>query len=155
MSLQLLNPLSDYLLNRNFSYMNVKLNNLPGNLSYIILNMHEQHSNFSSKLRWCLSQLALDLATEKGASDWLTALPLQEYWFALHKSVFLDANVLCYGWSLLRTPALCGCGYSFSVEHALSCPKGRFPSIRHNEIRDLIAKLLTEVYSQVAVEPEL
>ena len=135
--------------------MNVKLNSLPGNLPYIILNMHEQHSNFPSKLCWRLSQLALDLATEKGASNWLTALPLQEYWFALRKSVFLDAIVLRYGWSPLRTPVLCACGSSFSVEHALSCPKGEFPSIRHNEIRDLLAMLLTEVYSQVAVEPEL
>ena len=70
-------PFSDYLLNWNFSYMNVKLNSLPGNLPYIILNIHEQHSNFSSKLHWRLSQLAFDLATEKGASDWLTALPFR------------------------------------------------------------------------------
>ena len=25
----------------------------------------------------------------------------------------------------------------FSIEHALSCPKGGFSSVRHNEIRDL------------------
>ena len=41
------------------------------------------------------------------------------------------------------------------MEHALSCPKGGLPSIKHNEIRDLTAKLLTEVCSQVATEPEL
>ena len=41
------------------------------------------------------------------------------------------------------------------MEHALSCPKGGLPSIRHNEIRDLTARLLTEVCSQVATEPEL
>ena len=62
---------------------------------------------------------------------------------------------LRYGWSPQRTPAHCACGTSFSVEHALSCPKGGLPSIRHNEIRDLTATLLTEVCSQVAVEPEL
>ena len=33
--------------------------------------------------------------------------------------------------------------------------QGWLPSIRHNEIRDLTATLLTEVCSQVAVEPEL
>jgi len=37
----------------------------------------------------------------------------------------------------------------------LSCPKGGLPSIRRNEIRDLTATLLTEVCSQVAMEPEL
>ena len=52
----------------------------------------------------------------------------------------------------LHTSSLCS---SFSVDHALSCPKGGLPSIRHNEIRDLTAKLLTEVCSQVATEPEL
>ena len=43
----------------------------------------------------------------------------------------------------------------FSVEHALSCPKGVFPSIRHNEIWDLTATLLTEVCNDVCIEPLL
>ena len=37
----------------------------------------------------------------------------------------------------------------------LACPKEGLPSIRQNGIRDLTATLLTEVCSQVAVEPEL
>ena len=41
------------------------------------------------------------------------------------------------------------------VEHALSCPKGGFPSIRHNEVRDLTATLLTEVCHNVSIEPDL
>ena len=60
-----------------------------------------------------------------------------------------------YGWLPLRTPTHCACGSSFLVDHALSCPKGGLPSIRHNKIRDLTAKLLTEVCSQGATEPEL
>ena len=44
---------------------------------------------------------------------------------------------------------------AFSVEHALSCPKGGFPTIRHNEIRDLTASLLTEVCHEVSIEPDL
>ena len=48
-----------------------------------------------------------------------------------------------------------GCGASFSVEHVLACPKGGFPSIRHNELRDLTASLLTEVCNDVSVEPTL
>ena len=54
-----------------------------------------------------------------------------------------------------RLPSNCTCGASFSVEHALSCAKGGFPSIRHNEIRDLTATLLTEVCNDVCIEPEL
>ena len=36
-------------------------------------------------------------------------------------------------------------GTKFSIKHALSYTKGGFPSIWHNEIRDLTANLLTEV----------
>ena len=41
------------------------------------------------------------------------------------------------------------------MEHALSCPKRGFPIIRHNEIRDLTAILMTEVCHDVCVEPTL
>ena len=41
------------------------------------------------------------------------------------------------------------------MEHALSCAKGGFPTIRHNEIRDLTTSLLTEVCTEVCVEPDL
>ena len=41
------------------------------------------------------------------------------------------------------------------VEHALSCPKSGFPSIRHNEVRDLTATLLSEVCHNVSFEPGL
>ena len=44
---------------------------------------------------------------------------------------------------------------NFSDEHIFSCPRGGFPSIRHNEIRDITANLLTEVCHDVLVEPNL
>ncbi len=88
---------------------------------------------------------SMTLAQEKGASSWLTSLPIEEYSFALHKGAFHDALALRYNWQPIRTPLLCGCGAKFSVEHILSCPKDGFPSLRHNEIRDLTANLLTEV----------
>ena len=71
------------------------------------------------------------------------------------KALFQDALVLCYNWLPLRTPSNCACGVKFSVEHALSCSKGGFPSIRRNEIRDLTANLLTEVCSDVCIELDL
>ena len=81
--------------------------------------------------------------------------PIDEYGFALHKSAFQDALALHYGWLPLCTPTHGACGTSFSVDHALSCPKGGLPSIQQNEIGDLTAMLLPEVCSQVATEPEL
>jgi hypothetical protein len=38
----------------------------------------------------------MEVASEPGASSWLSALPIQEYGFALHKGDFRDALCLCY-----------------------------------------------------------
>ena len=100
-------------------------------------------------------QRAVDFAKEKGASTWLTVLPLAEHGFSLHKSAFHDAMALRYGWPPPKLPFKCDCGNGMTVEHALSCAKGGFPTLRHNEIRDLTADLLTEVCNNVCVEPEL
>ena len=47
----------------------------------------------------------------------------------------------------------CVCGAKFDMSHALSCPTGGLPSVRHDEIRDTLANILTEVCSDVATEP--
>ena len=100
-------------------------------------------------------QMAMDLAKQKGASSWLTVLPLSEHGFTLHRAAFHDALALRYGWIPTNMPTTCECGKHFSVEHALSCARGGFISIRHNEIRDVTATLLTEVCHDVCVEPDL
>ena len=97
-------------------------------------------------------QRAVNLAKEKGASTWLTVLPLTDHGFALHKSAFHDALALRYGWTPSKLPSKCDCGNSFTVEHALSCARGGLPTIRHNEIRDLTANLLMEVCNDVRIE---
>ena len=98
---------------------------------------------------------AMELASEKGASSCVVALPIAEHNFALHKGSFRDALCLRYGWKPTRMPLHCVCGCNFSVEHAFSCSCGALPSIRHNDIRDLTARLLTEVCPNVAIEPDL
>ena len=100
-------------------------------------------------------QRAMILSQEKGASNWLTVLPVEEFGLALHKAAFRDALALRYGWQPNGTPITCACGTNFSVEHALSCAKGGYPSIRHNEIRDFTANLMSEVCHNVAIEPHL
>ena len=99
--------------------------------------------------------ICVDLAQEKGASSWLASLILEEFGFTLHKGAFRDAVVLRYGLQPSYSPSSCACGSNFSVEHALSCPKGGFPTIGHNEVRDLTANLMTEVCHDVCVEPTL
>ena len=98
---------------------------------------------------------AIELTSEKGASTWLTALPLEEHGFFLNKGEFQDALHLRYGWQPSRLPRTCVCGSSFTVDHAMVCPYGSFPSLRHNELRDLTAKALTEVCHNVGTEPQL
>jgi len=100
-------------------------------------------------------QCAMEQASEKGASSWLTAIPLAKYDFSLHKQAFRDALCLRFGWTPTRLPSHCPCGKPFTVDHAFSCPKGAFPSIRHDRIRDITARLLTEVCSNVGLEPTL
>ena len=39
------------------------------------------------------------------------------------------------------------------TDHALTCPTGGFPSVRHNDLRDFTANLLTEVCRNVCIEP--
>lgn len=70
----------------------------------------------------------VDLASEKGASSWLTVLPVASSDFALHKFAFRDAFCLRYGWSCKDLPSHCKCGKQPSVDHLLSCPMGGYPS---------------------------
>ena len=50
---------------------------------------------------------------------------------------------------------MCPCGEKFNVQHALFCKKGGFITLRHNEVRDITATLLSEVCKDVEVEPSL
>ena len=95
------------------------------------------------------------LAKEKGASSWLTVTPIEEHGFFLNKGEFRDALHLRYGWDIRNTPQSCVCGSSFSINHAMTCKRGGFPILRHNEVRDMTAKLLSEVCHNVATEPHL
>jgi len=111
-------------------------------------------AELSSKLP-AAQRRSLMLASEKGASSWVTAIPLERYGFALHKSAFRDALCMRYGWQPSSLPSHCACGHVQSAAHALSCPTGGYPSLRHNELRDLTAGLLREVCYDVSTEPPL
>ena len=108
------------------------------------------HAQLTPQLKRCV-----DLAIEKGSSSWLTALPLSDHGFFLHKGEFRDAISLRYDWELKNTPQTCSCGAAFTIDHAMMCHTGGFPTIRHDEIRDTTATLLTEVCHNVATEPPL
>ena len=114
----------------------------------------EQSRDLLKRLNLSLQRSAT-LSMEKGASNWLSALPLREHGFALHQGAFRDALCLRYGWRPPNLPERCVCGTAFSVEHAMSCPHGGFPIMRHNELRDVTTSLLSEVCRGVSIEPTL
>ena len=97
----------------------------------------------------------LDLACEKGAGAWLTALPIQTLGYVLNSQEFRDSLCLRYGWKIPKTPMYCACGEKNDVDHALTCTKGGYVIMRHNRIRDLEASLLRDVCKDVRIEPEL
>ena len=113
-----------------------------------------QASNVKDQLPNDLKRL-VELASEKGATLWLAIFPIGEHDFHLHKGEFRDALHLRYNWQLSNTPKMCNCGTQFSVNHAMTCHMGGFPTIRHNETRDITAFLLTETCHNVATKPPL
>ena len=69
---------------------------------------------------------AVDLATQKGASSWLTVLPIRDMNFDLNKSEFRDAVELRYDWEVPDLPSVCVCGGHFNLNHAMICKRGGF-----------------------------
>ena len=97
--------------------------------------MEHLKDNMSKK-----SKRLLQVSTEKGVSNCLTMLPLADYCFELSKQQFWDSISLRYGWEMSKLPTTCPCGSKFDIQYSMSCKKGCFVTIRHN---DLTAKILS------------
>ena len=70
--------------------------------------------------------------------------------------MFWDLLRIRYGWAISRLPKKCSSGESFDLNHALSCKKGGFITIRHIHIQNITtASLMKEVCHDVRVEPLL
>ena len=146
---------------------------LTGNSSATVLDVHNEMLNAKSTVHLSnrerirvyfdniYQQLSaalkkcVDIARDRGASSWLSAMPIQKHGFALHKRAFFDAIAFRYGWRPSNLPTTCACGKPFSIDHSLNCPFGGFPTIRHNELRDVTANLLSQICSNVQIEPHL
>ena len=101
-------------------------------------------------------KLMVNLASEKGASSWLTSLPLKEFGYLLNRQQFNDALCLRYNLNLKDCPKTCACGQKYSANHALICKKGGYVSMRHNGLRDTLAGVMRVAKCKdVQVEPQL
>ena len=113
-----------------------------------------QAENLHSKLN-AAQQHTREVAKEKGAGSWLNTRPLETQGYHLSSAEFRDAVSVRMAWTPHDLPKTCNCGADFTVAHALSCPLGGFPTLRHNETRDLLADVMTEACNSVAIEPVL
>ena len=98
---------------------------------------------------------AVQQVKQKGTSNWLNVLPLEDHGFTLTKGDFRDALALHYNKPLRSLPLNCLCGQKLNVIHALNCKKGGFVTIGHNNMDDFEANLLRIVHNDVEVEPQL
>ena len=101
------------------------------------------------------TQRAVELAYEKGVSNWLTVMPIDEMCFILDKDESRDALKLRYDWEIADTPSICVCGDVFNVDHAMVCRHGGFIVQRHNVPRDLEVDMLSMVCNDVEIDPVL
>ena len=72
---------------------------------------------------------------------------MKEHGFALHKGAFRDA--LCLRYTVARCMAPTGVTHSVCLwpgpVFLLNCPTGGYATLRHNELRDFTAKVLSDV----------
>ena len=101
------------------------------------------------------SRRLLQAASEKGASAWLSCLPLARLGYVINKQEFRDAVCLRYGWQIQDAAKFCGCGKQNSLDHIITCKKGGYVVMRHNALRDAEIQLMEEICVDVRKEPTL
>ena len=100
----------------------------------------------------------LELLSEKGASCWLTSLPLKDYGFLLNKQEFFDSIALRYNLTLsdLDRPKVCACGEINNINHCMICKLGGYVIMRHDALKRKTADIMQSAgCKDVQVEPGL
>jgi hypothetical protein len=118
------------------------------------LRIENEAKNLHARLPAPL-QRAMMLAQEKGASAIVTTLPLEREGFYMHKGDWCDTIEMRYGYDPPNMPEKCICGMPYSLDHSQNCNLGAFRDMRHNEVRDEVAKTLRKIYADVELEPVL
>ena len=98
---------------------------------------------------------ALECCKGKRASSWLSAIPVEQHGFALHKTDLTDALFYVMAGLHHTYHLTVFAAKPFQFLMLFSCPHGAFPILRHNDVRDRTAKLMSEVCHDIQVEPYL
>ena len=85
---------------------------------------------------------SVNQSRDKGASSWLTAVPLVDQGLVLNKQEFRDSLRLRYNMPLSDLPSKCVCGEKYTVCHAMSCKKGGFVAQRQMVFATYLPHLL-------------
>ena len=83
----------------------------PSKTCLIVKSEHLRNAEAQFKVRVCKS-----LHSIKGASSWLTTIPMLRYSYNLNKQAFRDALCLRFSWTPTRLPQHFSCGHPFSVD---------------------------------------
>ena len=73
---------------------------------------------------------SVNQSRDKGASSWLTAVPLVDQGLVLNKQEFRDSLFLTCNMPLSELPSKRVCGEKYTLCHALSCKRGGFFSVQ-------------------------
>ena len=68
---------------------------------------------------------------------------------------FLDSIYLRYSWKISKLPTKCPCRSKFYIQDSSSCKNGGFVTIRHIDLRELTAKILSEACYDTEIESAL
>ena len=82
-------------------------------------------------------------------------MPITEHGFEQSKQQLWDQVRLRYGWEIVNLPIFFPCGSKFDIQHSMSCKKGVFVSIRHNDLRGLTARTVSEACEDTEIETKL
>ena len=82
------------------------------------------------------------------------------YFFQFFNFYIINMNVIPSSFRICflinaNTNTLCECGSKLNIQHALSCKKGGFVSMRHNKVPNITAAPLKEVCHGVCVESNI
>ena len=84
------------------------------------------------------------ISIEKDVSSELTILLQGDFGFELWKQHFWDVVLWRYGWCIANLPTICPCASRFSIQYCMNCKKEGFVSVRHTDLGDLTAKVLSD-----------
>ena len=73
----------------------------------------------------------------------------------MKKQQFWDGISMQYGWLLSNVRTTCVYGSKYDFQHNMSCKEGRLVSVDQNDMRDLTAKILREIWNDIKLETKL